>query len=106
LGDEFEGVVTGVTSFGIFVQLPEYLVEGLLRFTDLQEDWWDVDAESGYVVGQRTGKRITIGDRLSVSVAAVDLAARKLDLALVASKPKRSRRTGRQRAASPRRRRR
>ncbi|MCK4658940.1 MAG: ribonuclease R, partial [Phycisphaerae bacterium] len=82
LGDSFEGVVTGVTNFGVFVQLPEYLVEGLLRFTDLPEDWWEVDADAGCVVGERTGHCITIGDRLAVTVAAVDIVTRKVDLAL------------------------
>ena len=82
LGDTFDGIVTGVTNFGVFVQLPEYLVEGLLRFTDLPQDWWEVDADSGYIVGERTGHRITIGDSLTVAVAAIDIAARKLDLAL------------------------
>lgn len=82
LGDAFEGIVTGVTNFGLFVQLPEYLVEGLLRFSDLPDDWWEVDADSGCVVGGRTGRRITIGDRLAVTVAAIDLVTRKVDLSL------------------------
>ena len=82
LGDTFEGIVTGVTNFGMFVQLPEYLVEGLLRFTDLPEDWWEVEANAGCVVGERTGHRITIGDRLTVAVASVDIASRQVDLAL------------------------
>jgi ribonuclease R len=82
VGEVFEGIVTGVANFGMFVQLPQYLVEGLLRFTDLPDDWWEVDADAGRVVGGRTGRQITIGDRLSVTVAAVDLATRKIDLVL------------------------
>ncbi|HUU97033.1 MAG TPA: RNB domain-containing ribonuclease, partial [Phycisphaerae bacterium] len=82
VGDEHEGIVTGVTNFGVFVQLPEYLVEGLLRFSDLPDDWWEVDGDAGCVTGQRTGQRLKIGDRLRVTIAAIDVADRKLDLAL------------------------
>ncbi|HNQ22641.1 MAG TPA: ribonuclease R [Phycisphaerae bacterium] len=84
VGEEFEGIVTGVTNFGIFVQLPEYLVEGLLRFTDMPEDWWEVDSAAGCVIGQRTRRQFKIGDRVRVTIAAIDLADRKLDLALAA----------------------
>jgi ribonuclease R len=82
LGAEYQGVVTGVANFGLFVQLDGYLIEGLLRFEDLPNDWWEVDAAAGCVVGQRTGKRFKIGDRMRVVSAAIDLAARELDLAL------------------------
>jgi ribonuclease R len=82
VGDEYEGIVTGVTNFGVFVQLPEYLVEGLLRFNDLPDDWWEVDSQAGCVIGQRTGRRLKIGDSVRVAIAAIDLANRELDLAL------------------------
>ncbi len=82
VGDEYEGVITGVANFGLFVQLPEYLVEGLLRFSDLVDDWWEVDSEAGCVIGQRTGRRLKIGDRVRVAIAAIDLADRDLDLVL------------------------
>lgn len=84
VGDEFEGIVTGVTNFGVFVQLPRYLVEGLLRFSDLPDDWWEVDSAAGCVIGQRTRRRLKIGDPVRVTIAAIDLADRKLDLALAA----------------------
>ena len=45
-------------------------------------DWWEVDSEAGCVIGQRTGKRLKIGDPVRVAIAAIDLADRKLDLAL------------------------
>ena len=82
LGDIEDGVVTGVTNVGIFVQLRKYLVDGLVRFEDMADDWWDLDPRGGCVVGQRSGRRIKIGDPLRVQIAAVDLAARKLNLAL------------------------
>ncbi len=81
IGSEFDGLITGVANFGLFVQLPVYLVDGLLRFSDLPDDWWEVDAEAGCVTGQRTGRQLKIGDRLRVRIAGIDLADRKLDLA-------------------------
>ena len=106
IGDEFEGIATGVTNFGVFVQLPRYLVEGLLRFSDLPDDWWEVDSAAGCVVGQRTRRRLKIGDRLRVTIAAIDLADRELDLALAdesaRSKPRAAQppKTGRKRKAT------
>jgi len=82
IGDVFEGVVTGVTSFGMFVQHPRYLIDGLLRFEDLGDDWWDVDTRSGRVVGERTQQRYSMGSRVSVQIAEVDLSARQLNLVL------------------------
>jgi ribonuclease R len=82
VGDEMEGVVTGVTNFGLFVQLREYLVDGLLRFNELADDWWEVDTQRGCVVAERSGQRIGIGQVLKVTIVQVDVAARQLDLAL------------------------
>ena len=82
IGDDFFGVVTGITNFGIFVQIQTYLIEGLNRYENLLDDWWDVDARAGFIRGQRTGKRIGIGDVVTVRVVKVELARRELDLAV------------------------
>jgi ribonuclease R len=104
LGDTLEGIVTGVTNFGVFVQLPKYLVEGLLRFSDLADDWWEVDSAAGCVIGQRTRRRLKIGDRLRVTIAAIDLADRELDLALAdETKDSQPRTAGRPQTCSKRR---
>ncbi|MCP4251437.1 MAG: ribonuclease R [bacterium] len=83
LGDEYDGMVTGVANFGVFVQLTDYFLDGLLRFEDLPDDWWEADVAAGCVIGQRSGIQLRIGDRLRVRTAAIDLSNRKLDLALV-----------------------
>ncbi len=88
-GSEHDGVITGVTNFGLFVQLAEYLVEGLIRFQDMVDDWWEVDAGAGCVVGERTGKKYKIGDRLRVAVAGIDISDRKLDLVPIGDGPTR-----------------
>ena len=82
VGEQFVGVVTGITNFGIFVQISEYLIDGLIRYEDLLDDWWDVDERSGQVRGQRTGTKIGIGDVLRVTVVNVDVPRRELNLAV------------------------
>ncbi len=82
VGDEFLGVVTGITNFGIFIQLQTYLIDGLIRYENLMDDWWDVDERSGQVRGQRTGKKIGIGDVVKAIVVRVDTARRELDLSI------------------------
>ena len=81
LGDVFDGVITGVTNFGMFVQSMRFLIEGLVRLEDLGDDWWEVNGKLGLVVGQRSGKRFRIGDVMTVRIANVDLARRRLNLA-------------------------
>ena len=83
VGEEFPGVVTGMTNFGLYVQIGTYLIDGLVRYQDLLDDWWEVDAKSGMVRGERSGQRIHIGDVLKVRVARVDLARRDLDLTVL-----------------------
>jgi ribonuclease R len=82
IGDEFAGVVTGITNFGIFIQLRTYLIDGLIRYENLMDDWWDVDERGGTVRGQRSGTCIGIGDQVKVAVVRIDLARRELDLAV------------------------
>ncbi|MFQ5429090.1 MAG: ribonuclease R [Phycisphaerae bacterium] len=97
VGEEFDGVVTGVTNFGLFVQHPKYLIDGLLRLEDLGDDWWEVDVRVGRVVGERSRRSFAIGSAVRVRIAGVDLPARQLDLALTSE---RGRRGGRGRASA------
>ncbi len=83
VGEEFDGVVTGITNFGVFVQLSAYLIDGLIRYENLMDDWWDVDERGGFVLGQRSGLRIAIGDVCKARVARVDVARRELDLQIM-----------------------
>ena len=82
IGEVFTGVVTGITNFGIFIQLTQYLVDGLIRYEDLMDDWWDVDERGGAVRGQRTGVKIGIGDVAKVYIVKVDVPRRELALAI------------------------
>ncbi len=82
IGETEPGIVTGITNLGLFVQLEKYLLEGIVRFSDLQDDWWDIHAHGGCVIGQRSGRRIAVGDRLTVTIVNVEISSRELDLAI------------------------
>jgi ribonuclease R len=82
VGEEFPGVITGITNFGVFVQLTDWLIDGLIRYEDLMDDWWDVDERTGSIRGQRTGTRIGIGDTATVRIVRVEPARRELNLSI------------------------
>lgn len=85
LGEEFTGTISGVTQFGLFVQLDEMFVEGLVHITDLGADYFQFDEARHELRGERTGKRYQLTDKIKVQVSRVDIDARKIDLALAAN---------------------
>lgn len=80
--EEFEGTISGVTSFGIFVELDDIYIEGLVHVTALRNDYYHFDAAHHRLTGERTRKTYRLGDRLRVRVARVDLDERKIDFEL------------------------
>ncbi len=82
LDDEFDGIVTGVVNMGVFVQLKDYLIDGLIRFEHMSEDWWEIDSSGSSVVGTSTGQRITVGDRLKVHIRSIHIPMRQMELGL------------------------
>ncbi len=86
IGEQLEGVVTGVIGAGLFVQSTRYLVEGFLRLEDLGPDWAS-DPERGLATSSRTGGRLRLGDPVTVRIKRVDLDRRRLDLGLAARPP-------------------
>jgi ribonuclease R len=74
-----------VTTFGIFVQLDQLYVEGLVHITELGTDYFQYDEARHELRGERTGKRYQLTDRVTVQVSRVDLEARKIDLVLAGS---------------------
>jgi ribonuclease R len=83
LGEEYAGVVTAATSFGIFVTLDAMYVEGLVHITELGGEYFKFDEARQELRGERTGIRYAIGTRLRVQVSRVDLDGRKIDFRLV-----------------------
>jgi ribonuclease R len=83
VGETFLGVVTGITKIGLFIQIDKWLIEGLQKYQELLNDWWEVDEKAGVVRGKRTNQRIHVGDVAEVRIANVDLARRQLDLHVI-----------------------
>ena len=101
VGGEFDGLVAAVTGFGLFVELENVFVEGLIHITGLPSDYYQFDAGKQRLVGERTRKVFRLGDRLRVRVARVDLDERKIDFELLsAEKRKRAPKSVREQLAS------
>jgi ribonuclease R len=83
MGDEFEGVIGGVTNFGFFVEINELLVEGLIRVRDLADDYYIFDEKHYALRGRSRGRVFRLGDRVRVRVLAVDPGRRNIDFELV-----------------------
>ena len=83
LGEEYSGIVTSVTSFGIFVTLDAMYVEGLVHITELGGDYYRFDEARQELRGERTGVRYAIGTRVQVQVSRVDLDGRRIDFRLL-----------------------
>jgi len=87
LGEKYEGVITTVTSFGIFVELKDIYVEGLIHITALKQDYYHYDAVHHRLIGERTAKIYRLGDPINVVVARVDLDEKKMDFDLADDQP-------------------
>lgn len=83
MGETFEGVISGVTEWGFYVELNANLCEGLVPVRDLANDYYDFDEKNFSLVGRRTGVRYRLGDDVKVRVARASLEKKQLDFALV-----------------------
>jgi ribonuclease R len=83
VGEEFDGVVTGVTSFGLFVELDESNVSGLVHISQLANDYYHFDATRKLLKGERTGAQFRLGDHVRIQVLRASLEDRKIDFRLV-----------------------
>src|SRR6266704_1403172 len=82
VGEEFEGSVSAVTSFGIFVALDEFYVEGLVHISELGQDYFQFDATRHQLIGDRTRKRFRLADRVKVRIVRADLETSRIDFVL------------------------
>ncbi len=80
VGGIYEGTITGVTAFGLFVMLDDYYVDGLVHISELGRDYYRYEANRHLLLGERTGKRYRLADRIRVKLVRVDLETRKIDL--------------------------
>ncbi len=99
IGESFEGIVTGVSPAGVFVQLQKYLAEGMCKTADLptgnenknasnkrgnynERAFWRIDKRSGALVEKNSGRSFSIGDRIEITIAAIDLPRRQMELVI------------------------
>ena len=82
LGSVFTGTVSSVTSFGMFVSLDDLYVEGLVHISELGKDYFQFDAAKHQLLGERTGQKYRMGDRVQVRVVKVDMESTKIDFVL------------------------
>lgn len=85
IGKEFEGTISGITSFGIFVEL-DNTCEGLVRLTELQDDYYELDKEKYTLTGQNTRRVFRLGDAIKVRTEEVDLTSRRVNFSIVGMK--------------------
>jgi ribonuclease R len=83
VGDAFDGVVSGVTKFGIFVELSDLLVEGMVHVRDLDDDYYEYDERTYSLVGKDSGRAFKLGSRVRVQVAGANLESREVDFVFV-----------------------
>ncbi len=82
IGAEFPGIISGVIQYGVFVELNNMLVEGMLHVRDLNDDYYVFDEKQYSLVGERKGKRLRLGDAITVKVAKVTPERRQIDFVL------------------------
>jgi ribonuclease R len=82
VGDEFEGYITGVTAFGVFIELIEHFVEGLVHISTMADDYYRFVERAHILRGENTGRVYRLGDKVSVQVIKVDMERRQVDLGL------------------------
>ncbi len=83
IGDEFKAVISGVANFGIFVEIIDYLSEGLIRLRDMQSDYFIYDEKKYALVGKRTGKVYRLGDQVNVKLVRIDETKLEMDFLLI-----------------------
>ena len=97
VGEVFDGVITGVTNFGLFVQLDDLQIDGLVHVTSLQNDYYQFDPNRLELVGERSGRRYRLGEPMTVQVQRVDLDTKRIDFRPQEEGGERSARGGRRR---------
>ncbi len=83
LGEVFEGHISGVTEWGLYVELDETHCEGMIPVRDLDDDFYEFDEKNYYLIGRRTRRKYQLGDKITIQVARADLIKKQLDFALV-----------------------
>jgi ribonuclease R len=76
----YEGLISGVTEWGIYVEIIETKCEGMIRMSDMTDDFYEFDEKSYRIIGRKTGKIFRLGDKIKVRVKKTDIDRRLIDL--------------------------
>jgi ribonuclease R len=96
LGEEYDGIISGVVSFGIFVEIIEFMVEGLVHISDLEDDYYLFEEKAYRLKGRSSGRTYRLGDKVRVRVVRVNVNERLLDFVLVEKKEGKKKKKSRQ----------
>lgn len=82
VGDEFDGIISGIVTHGLFVEIMDILVEGMVRFRDIEDDYYEYDERNHRAVGRRHGKTFRAGDKIRIKLLKVNMENKKIDFVL------------------------
>lgn len=83
IGEEFTGIISGVTEWGIYVEITDYKCEGMIRLANLTDDFYDYDEFNQWIIGRKSRKIFQLGGEVKVVVKQADLQKRQIDLDIV-----------------------
>ena len=83
VGQEFDGLISGVSKWGIYVALDDSKVEGMVRMVDMKDDFYYLDEENYRVLGQRNGKEYKLGDKVTILVKGINIQKKQIDFSIV-----------------------
>ena len=83
IGKEYSGIISGVTEWGMYVEIIENKCEGMVRLRDITDDFYVLDEKNYCIIGQRKKKKYQLGDEVNIMVKKVDLSKRQIDFTLV-----------------------
>ena len=83
IGQTFDGVISGVSKWGIFVEIKDNKCEGMISLRDMQDDFYYLDEENYCVIGQRNGTKYKLGDELKIKVKRANLSRKQLDFEMI-----------------------
>ena len=88
IGKVFDGLISGISKWGIYVELNDSKCEGMVRYNTFDDDYYYLDEENFRIIGQETRKIYRLGDAVKVRIEAVDLIKKQMDFTLVSTKRK------------------
>ncbi len=97
IGEEYDGFITGVTAYGLYIELADIFVEGLVHVRSMHDDYYRYIERQHALIGERTHKAYRLGDRVRVRVESVDMVRRQVDFSLADLEPPRPKRKGKTR---------